>query len=171
LFARKESHGYLEDCLHRRDVERVRLGPADVRLPDGEGISVCREIRSNVNPPPACLMLTSFGDDEALFDAIMAGAAGYVCLVDDSCGYRKLLDESLERLKARGVVAEGYLATGNTLDQIAAYAKRLAIDLIVLGHYPQPAGGFWWSGPQQRASLAERVGCCVFVAVSADNQP
>jgi nucleotide-binding universal stress UspA family protein len=103
--------------------------------------------------------------------AVIASAAGYVCLVDDSCGYRKLLDESLERLKARGVVAEGYLATGNTLDQIAAYAKRLAIDLIVLGHYPQPAGGFWWSGPQQRASLAERVGCCVFVAVSAKGQP
>jgi DNA-binding NarL/FixJ family response regulator len=49
----------------------------DVRLPDGNGVSVCREIRSQV-PQVACLMLTSFGDDEALFDAIMAGAAGYV---------------------------------------------------------------------------------------------
>jgi DNA-binding NarL/FixJ family response regulator len=49
----------------------------DVRLPDGDGVSVCREIRSQV-PQVGCLMLTSFGDDEALFDAIMAGAAGYV---------------------------------------------------------------------------------------------
>jgi DNA-binding NarL/FixJ family response regulator len=49
----------------------------DVRLPDGDGVSVCREIRSQL-PEVACLMLTSFGDDEALFDAIMAGAAGYV---------------------------------------------------------------------------------------------
>ena len=49
----------------------------DVRLPDGDGVSVCREIRSQL-PEIACLMLTSFGDDEALFDAIMAGAAGYV---------------------------------------------------------------------------------------------
>ena len=49
----------------------------DVRLPDGDGVSVCREIRSRM-PEVACLMLTSFGDDEALFDAIMAGAAGYV---------------------------------------------------------------------------------------------
>jgi DNA-binding NarL/FixJ family response regulator len=49
----------------------------DVRLPDGDGVSVCREIRSKM-PEVACLMLTSFGDDEALFDAIMAGAAGYV---------------------------------------------------------------------------------------------
>jgi DNA-binding NarL/FixJ family response regulator len=49
----------------------------DVRLPDGDGVTVCREIRSRM-PQIACLMLTSFGDDEALFDAIMAGAAGYV---------------------------------------------------------------------------------------------
>ena len=48
-----------------------------VRLPDGDGVSVCREIRSKM-PSVACLMLTSFSDDEALFDAIMAGAAGYV---------------------------------------------------------------------------------------------
>ena len=101
--------------------------------------------------------------------AVIAGASGHACVVDKSRGYRKLLDHSLEWLKSRGVVAEGYLATGNTLDQIAAFAKRLAIDLIVLGHYPQPSGGFWWSSAQQRASLTERVGCCVFVAVSADN--
>ena len=49
----------------------------DVRLPDGDGVTVCREIRSR-HPEVACLMLTSFGDDEALFNAIMAGAAGYV---------------------------------------------------------------------------------------------
>ena len=50
----------------------------DVRLPDGNGVSVCREIRSSVQPPPACLMLTSYSDDEALFGAIMAGASGYM---------------------------------------------------------------------------------------------
>ena len=50
----------------------------DVRLPDGDGVSVCRDIRSSVVPPPACLILTSFSDDEALFGAIMAGAAGYL---------------------------------------------------------------------------------------------
>jgi DNA-binding NarL/FixJ family response regulator len=49
----------------------------DVRLPDGDGVSVCREIRSKM-PKVACLMLTSYSDDEALFDAIMAGAAGFV---------------------------------------------------------------------------------------------
>lgn len=50
----------------------------DVRLPDGDGMTVCRDVRSMLEPPPACLMLTSFSDDEALFEAIMAGAAGYL---------------------------------------------------------------------------------------------
>ena len=49
----------------------------DVRLPDGSGIEVCRDLRSSM-PALKCLMLTSFNDDEALFDAVMAGAAGYV---------------------------------------------------------------------------------------------
>ena len=49
----------------------------DVRLPDGDGVVVCRELRSQL-PNLACLMLTSFADDDALFEAIMAGASGYV---------------------------------------------------------------------------------------------
>ena len=49
----------------------------DVRLEHGNGIEACREIRS-LHPRTACLILTSFADDEALFHAIMAGAAGYV---------------------------------------------------------------------------------------------
>ncbi|HVB70265.1 MAG TPA: response regulator transcription factor [Acidimicrobiales bacterium] len=49
----------------------------DVRLEDGNGIEVCREMRS-VMPELACLMLTSYADDEALYASVMAGAAGYV---------------------------------------------------------------------------------------------
>lgn len=49
----------------------------DVRLPDGDGIEVCRDIRSEA-PGIACLMLTSFADDEALMGAVLAGASGYV---------------------------------------------------------------------------------------------
>jgi DNA-binding NarL/FixJ family response regulator len=49
----------------------------DVRLPDGDGVEVCRDIRSS-HPEIRCLMLTSFADDEALFSAILAGASGYV---------------------------------------------------------------------------------------------
>jgi DNA-binding NarL/FixJ family response regulator len=49
----------------------------DVRLPDGDGVSVCRAVRSQL-PGLACLMLTSYADDDALFEAVMAGASGYV---------------------------------------------------------------------------------------------
>jgi two-component system response regulator DevR len=49
----------------------------DVRLPDGDGIEICREIRSS-SPGSACLMLTSYADDEAFLGAVIAGAAGYV---------------------------------------------------------------------------------------------
>jgi DNA-binding NarL/FixJ family response regulator len=49
----------------------------DVRLPDGDGVEVCRDLRSAM-PELKCLMLTSFADDEALFSAILAGASGYV---------------------------------------------------------------------------------------------
>jgi len=49
----------------------------DVRLEDGNGIEACRDIRS-LHPRTACLILTSFADDEALFQAILAGAAGYL---------------------------------------------------------------------------------------------
>ena len=49
----------------------------DGRLPDGSGIEVCRDIRS-VDPSIRALILTSYDDDEALFAAIMAGAAGYL---------------------------------------------------------------------------------------------
>jgi two-component system response regulator DevR len=49
----------------------------DVRLPDGDGVEVCRDIRSK-HPEIACIMLTSFSDDDAVYAAIMAGAAGYL---------------------------------------------------------------------------------------------
>src|SRR6202051_1445123 len=67
--------GTVSSALARIPALRPDVAVLDVRLPDGDGVSVCREIRSKM-PQVACLMLTSFGDDEALFDAIMAGGAG-----------------------------------------------------------------------------------------------
>jgi DNA-binding NarL/FixJ family response regulator len=65
------------EALARVPALRPDVAVLDVRLPDGDGISVCRELKSAL-PDLACLMLTSFGDDDALFSAIMAGASGYV---------------------------------------------------------------------------------------------
>ncbi len=66
-----------EEALSRLPGTRPNVAVLDVRLPDGDGVEVCREIRSK-NPDIYCLMLTSFADDEALFSAILAGASGYV---------------------------------------------------------------------------------------------
>ena len=69
--------GTAEEAYGRIPATSPNVAILDVRLPDGDGVEVCREIRSK-HPEIACLMLTSYADDEALFSAIMAGAAGYV---------------------------------------------------------------------------------------------
>ncbi|WP_406864095.1 response regulator transcription factor [Streptomyces sp. HUAS MG47] len=66
-----------EQALVRVPALRPQVAVLDVRLPDGDGVTVCRELCARM-PELACLMLTSFDDEEALLDAIMAGAAGYV---------------------------------------------------------------------------------------------
>jgi two-component system response regulator DevR len=66
-----------DEALRRVPAVRPEVAVLDVRLPDGNGIEVCRELRAT-HPEVRCLMLTSFNDDEALFDAIVAGASGYV---------------------------------------------------------------------------------------------
>ncbi len=66
-----------EQALSRIPPTRPDVAVLDVRLGEGDGIEVCREVRSRM-PEIACLILTSFSDDEALFAAIMAGAAGYL---------------------------------------------------------------------------------------------
>jgi DNA-binding NarL/FixJ family response regulator len=69
--------GTAEQALARIPVVLPDVAVLDVRLPGGSGVQVCREIRSD-HPEIACLMLTSFADEDALYDAVMAGAAGYV---------------------------------------------------------------------------------------------
>jgi two-component system, NarL family, response regulator DevR len=69
--------GSAEEALGRIPATSPDVAVLDVRLPDGNGVEVCRDIRDR-RPEIQCLMLTSFADDEALFSAIMAGAAGYL---------------------------------------------------------------------------------------------
>ncbi|MFA5885583.1 MAG: response regulator transcription factor [Acidimicrobiia bacterium] len=69
--------GTADEAIRRIPPTRPNVAILDVRLPDGDGVEVCRDVRS-AHPEVQCLILTSFSDDEALFQAIMAGAAGYL---------------------------------------------------------------------------------------------
>jgi two-component system, NarL family, response regulator DevR len=69
--------GTAADAIARVPATRPDVAVLDVRLPDGSGIEVCRDLRA-AQPELRCLMLTSFSDDEALIDAIVAGASGYI---------------------------------------------------------------------------------------------
>ena len=115
--------GSAVEAAHRIPALRPDVAVLDARLPDGSGIDVCREVRS-VDPSIAVLILTSYDDDDALFSAIMAGAAGYVLkqirgadLVDDVrrvAAGQSLLDPAvtqqvLERLR-RGPMEDTELA-------------------------------------------------------------
>ena len=90
---------------------RPDVAVLDVRLPDGDGVSVCREVRSRL-PEVACLMFTAFSDDQVLLDSILAGAAGYVLKQADgselvsavrlaACGQSVLHPRAASRLMAR----------------------------------------------------------------------
>jgi two-component system response regulator DevR len=67
----------VEEAVTRVPATRPDVALLDVRLPDGSGVEACRDLRA-MDPDLRCIMLTSYADDEALFDAIMAGASGYV---------------------------------------------------------------------------------------------
>ena len=131
--------GTAEEALVRIPATQPDVAVLDVRLPDGDGVEVCREVRSRF-PDVQCLMLTSFADDEALFSAIMAGAAGYVLkqirgtdLVDAIrrvAAGESLLDPAvtsrvLERLRAEPKEDEG-------LAQLSEQERRI-LDLIAEG--------------------------------------
>jgi two-component system response regulator DevR len=69
--------GTVSEALARIPAVRPEVAVLDVRLPDGTGIELCRDLRSTM-PELHCLMLTSFTDEQAMFDAVLAGASGYV---------------------------------------------------------------------------------------------
>jgi len=98
-------------------------------------------------------------------DAVMAaGAVGQHCVIDLESEHRDSMQHCVDWLRARGIEAKGHLAHGSTIDEIVQHANRLSADLIVVGHYPRAGGGRWWSG-KDRAALAERANCSVFIAV------
>jgi two-component system response regulator DevR len=101
------------EALNRVPLAKPDVAILDVRLEDGDGIEVCRDLRS-VNPDLICLMLTSFADDEAMFASVMAGAAGYV----------------LKQIKARDLIEDvKKVSTGASLMDprtVARVVERIA---------------------------------------------
>ncbi len=69
--------GTAAEAIARIPAARPHVAVLDARLPDGSGIDVCRDIRSSM-PDLRCLILTSYDDNDAIFAAVMAGAAGYL---------------------------------------------------------------------------------------------
>src|ERR1019366_402457 len=127
--------GTSASALARIEALRPDVAVLDVRLPDGDGVSVCREIRSRM-PEVACLMLTSFGDDEALFDAIMAGAAGYVLeeipRTDPLSGLtgqeRRILELIGEGLTNRQIGEQMFLAEKTVKNYVSALFAKLGME-------------------------------------------
>ncbi|MFC1417676.1 response regulator [Streptacidiphilus cavernicola] len=141
--------GTVAEALARIPAVRPDVAVLDVRLPDGSGVEVCREVRSN-DPALRCLMLTSYSDDEALFDAIMAGASGYVLkairgtdlvsAVRDVAAGKSLLDPAatgrvLARLRDGGGREEDERLSGLTPQE------RKILDLIGEGMTNRQIGG------------------------------
>ena len=128
-----------EEALARVPSTQPDVAILDVRLPDGDGVEVCREIRSR-QPSVRCLMLTSFADDEALFSAIMAGASGYLLkqvrgtdLVD---GVRRVgRGESLLDPSVTSRVLERIRANQNQTDELASLSgqEHKILDLVAEG--------------------------------------
>ncbi|WP_067274256.1 response regulator [Streptomyces jeddahensis] len=149
--------GTAAEALVRIPATSPDVAVLDVRLPDGSGVEVCREIRS-ADEHIKCLMLTSYADDEALFDAIMAGASGYVLkairgnellsAVRDVAAGKSLLDpvataRVLERLRA-GQEDKGDDRLANLTEQ-----ERKILDLIGEGLTNRAIG--------ERLHLAEKT--------------
>ncbi|CAM5424204.1 Protein-glutamate methylesterase/protein-glutamine glutaminase [Streptomyces griseus] len=114
--------GTAADALVRIPATRPDVAVLDVRLPDGSGVEVCREVRSQ-DENIKCLMLTSYADDEALFDAIMAGASGYV--LKAIRGNELLNAGELDLAKVRAYARAYRRAAGAGAAELAAAVHRV----------------------------------------------
>src|ERR1035438_5758423 len=124
-------------ALARIPALRPDVAVLDVRLPDGSGISVCREIRSAL-PQTACLMLTGYNDEQALMGAIIAGAAGYVskqtCGTDLVSALRAVAaGQSILNPQASQQVIARLRQRASTVDPVAALTEQEKRVLELIG--------------------------------------
>jgi two-component system, NarL family, response regulator DevR len=179
--------GSTKDALIRIPAAKPDVAVLDVRLPDGSGVEVCRDIRSSM-PEVHCLMLTSYADDEALFDAIMAGASGYVLkeirgndLIDairQVAGGKSLLDpQATQRVLDRLRNGEKH---DDRLDVLSDQERRI-LDLIGEGmtnrqigeamHLAEKTVKNYVSSLLAKLGMERRTQAAAFVArMSAENE-
>ncbi len=131
--------GSVQEAMAALPASEPDVAILDVRLPDGSGVEVCRQVRSD-RPQIACLMLTSFADDEALRSAVLAGASGYVL---KQVGGSDLVND-IRRVAAGGSLLDGTLVArvfervredaeeGRRLGSLTNQERRI-LDQIALG--------------------------------------
>jgi two-component system, NarL family, response regulator DevR len=178
--------GTMASALTRVAALRPNVAVLDVRLPDGDGVSVCREIRSTL-PGTACLMLTSYGDDQALLGAIIAGAAGYVqkqapapelvsAIRAVAAGQSTLDAHAAERVMAR---LRERMADVDPLSALSDQEKRV-LDLIAEGltnrqiadrmYLAEKTAKNYVSSVLTKLGMQRRSQAAAFAARLADNQ-
>jgi len=175
------------EALPRLEVCSPRVAVLDVQLGDGSGIEVCREIRSS-HPEVACLMLTSYADDEALLDSVMAGASGYVLkqvrghdLLD---GIRRVADgQSLLDPSVSARVIERLRAGPREDPRLATLTQREAeiLDLVAEGltnrqigeslHLAEKTVKNNVSNVLMKMGMQRRTQAAVYAARQADRRP
>ncbi|MCP3975048.1 MAG: response regulator transcription factor [bacterium] len=131
--------GSVEEAIRRVGLDEPDLVLMDLQLPDGTGVDACREILSRW-PDTTVLILTSFADDQALYSAIMAGAAGYVLKriqpdellqgIRAAAGGASLLDPALVEMVFKRV--RGELTGDSLLDRLSGQELKI-VDLIEQG--------------------------------------
>jgi two-component system response regulator DevR len=127
--------GTAEEAYGRIPATTPDVALLDLQLPDGDGVEVCREIRSK-HPEIECIILTSFADDDAVYAAIMAGAAGYLVKqvrgVDIVDGIRRVAggESLLEPALAKRMLDR--LRRGDETDRLGGLTdqERRVLDLI-----------------------------------------
>ncbi len=126
----------VRQALGRIAATRPDIAVLDVRLPDGSGIDLCRDIRS-AHPDVQCLMLTAYDDDEASYTAVLAGAAGYVLKDIRGTG---LLD-SIRKVAAGQILVDPTVSKrvvtvaveSRTADSELSLRERQVLELIAEG--------------------------------------
>lgn len=150
--------GDIAEALRRIEATAPDVAVLDVRLPDGSGVDLCREVRSR-HPHIACLMLTAYDDDEALRSAALAGASGYVlkdirsaALVDAiraSAAGRTVQSAQALRTAAQAAAAPVTGSAPASPDADLTYRERQVLDLIADGLTNREIG--------ERLGLAEKT--------------